>query len=102
MNGRKLARIMEREAEEAVFNGSTGYSRKRGEMWVRFYPACGRYHWLDDTGPVTKRIAIIKLNQWLGRGNRDDRRAEPNRQGRVGAGRRGHAQGKRGTPPADR
>jgi hypothetical protein len=61
----ELMHLMECEAIEDANDRDTGYSGGRGGVKTRFFPALRRHYWLDETGTITKRLAVKKLTTWL-------------------------------------
>ena len=58
--------IMQERAKERARN-RTGVAAC-GNVVVRYYPACGRFAWFDETGPITKELAGRLLKAaWSGR-----------------------------------
>ena len=59
-----LIQMLEQRAKESSnLNVRTTGQAEQDGVGVRYYPACQRYAWFNDTGPISKRLAIKLLKQ---------------------------------------
>jgi len=63
-----ILRLQDRAKRKAV-NGVTG-TAKAGNITVVYYPGCQRFAWFDESGVITKKLAVKLLeasDKWIER-----------------------------------
>jgi hypothetical protein len=56
-----IVKMLEARAQANAVNGHTGYATSDYNIGVRYYPACGRYAWYGEYGPINKQHAVELL-----------------------------------------
>ena len=55
-----MVRRMQDNAKQRAKNGATG-TASCGRITVAWYPGCQRFAWFDESGAITKKLAVKLL-----------------------------------------
>ncbi len=55
-----IVQRLEANAKANAGPDTTGYAWE-GNIGCRYYPGCETYRWLNESGPITKRLAVKLL-----------------------------------------
>ena len=55
-----MVRRLQERAKQRAKDGATGTASHAG-ITVAWYPGCERYAWFDESGAITKRLAVKLL-----------------------------------------